>query len=540
MKKYLFFIFTFILLVMLPSIYFSNKLTFTNVGDNITYIMQAESLYYDRDFKLEKKDFERMYGEYPQIVKKLPILSKKTTDGTIAFGKPVYITLYYALFTPIAHPVYRGLAANLILSLVLFMITAKVIKDKKLFVLFCVLMFFSQFHFYLPQIHPEIFTNVLVLVASLPLLLDSKNRWFYILSGFMGGILVFEKQMAVFFPLVTLFYLFIKNRNKSYIYLFSLISFLLVGFGINYVLHGDAIAYQGLRGLTKFDGNNMVFAPQGMIKPFTFPLAYVERFKEYFFGKIIGIFVYNPGFALFVSVFFYLVSKIKSKATKLTNLIAFLPVFFYLGIYFFAVDQAFSYGGATTIGNRYFFQIYFYVLLVAIMIFNKAVSKRTSKLIFYALAITVIIFSALIYRPFYRNYSRAIMDHFVIALNNEKTFGYFPLELSYYQVVLSDLVSENKIDDKIFILNNARAVVQEGNGKWLPSGVSKVIEISENGQYISPKRLDNPTNSKLKANFKYKIKNTVKLNHLYSKGPSVILFEIDCKGDQKMCALIKN
>ncbi len=533
MKKYLFFIFTFILLVVLPSIYLSNKLEFTNVGDNITYIMQAESLYYDHDFKLEKKDFKRMYAEYPQIVKKLPIISKQDLEGNLTFGKPIFITIYFALFTPIQNPIHRGLAANLLLSLFLYISAYVLIKDKKLFLMFCVLMVFSQFNFYLPEVHPEIFTNAFVLMSALPMLaIFPKKTWIYSVAGAAGGILIFEKQLAIFFPLVTLTYLYFKEQKYFRRYFIFFLTTCLVGLGINYLLHGDAIAYQGLRGLSQFDGKNLVFQPQGVVTPFIYPLTYMERLKDYFFGKIIGIFVYNPGFIIFL---FSLLISIFLAGKKRVNLLLFTPPLLYLATYFFAVDPGFSYGGATTIGNRYFFQIYFFVITLALIVIKK---ENFKKPISTFLVITTIIFSFFIYRPLYRNYSRAIMDHFVIVLNNEKTFGIFPLELSYHQTILSDLVGENKIDDKIFIINNARPVVQQNNDKWLPRGKSMIVEVSENSNLTLPKRLSYQDGRKTKRNYLLKRIKTVTINYVFLKKHYVTLFEVDCSGDLNKCVPI--
>lgn len=495
--KYFFLVF--ILIVVIPNLFLSRTIKFNNVADNITYLMQAESLYYDHDFKLEKKDFLRMYLEYPQIVKKLPIISKKDINGQLTYAKPIFFTIYISLFSWIVNPVYRGFLMNLILSFFLYLIVFKILKNKKLFLLFCVLMFFSQFNFYFTQIHPEIFTNLLVLIAALPMFFNSKKRYLYMLSGLMGGILAFEKQMAIFFPLVTIGYLFFKNRNNFYYYLTNFIIACLFGLGLNYAFHGDVIAYQGLRGLSSFDGQKIYFHSQGIIKPFTFPLAYMERFKEYFFGKILGIFVYNSVFILFLIVF----------VKNFKKIFIFLPVILYIAGYFFAVDPVFSYGGASTIGNRYFFQIYFYVVSTSLLYLSTLKRKFSVVIIF------LFIFSVFIYRPFYRNYNRAIMDHFIIVMNNNKTFGWLPLELSYYQVIFSDLVSENKIEDKIFILNNGIPVNQEKRGKWLPKRINEVIEISEDGNFLLRK--------KVKV---VKVERLYRLNYLFNKGPFIGLFKI--------------
>ena len=442
-----FFLITFLIFVVVPVIVLSYKMVFKTGGDSIAYILQSESLYYDHDFLYDKRDilrFDQKYHKYLSI-KNLPVVAKKNNKGLITFAKPIFFTLYFAAFTPIINPVVRATTANLLLVFLLYFFAYKIIKDRRIWLLFCAIMFLSQLNFYIPQIHPEIFFNFLVFASVLPVFFSSKKPWLYIAAAGAGGLLMFEKQLAVFFPLMSVVYLFIKRTKKSYLYLFFFVIVCLLGLGVNLTFHGDFITYEGLRGLTRFDGRSILFSASGDLQPFVFPLSYGQRFLEYFFGKNIGIFVYDSSFAVFITLFFYYFRCLIHKKANLEKVLLFLPVFFYVAVYFVAVDPVYSYGGSTSLGNRYFFQIYFYLTTVSFFFFSAL--KGTVKKILIIFSVLLIFFSGLIYIPFYKVYQSAIQNHLIVVFQN-KVFRFFPMELSYVQIILSDLESENKISNK--------------------------------------------------------------------------------------------
>jgi len=535
MKKLLFII-TFFFTVILIHLFYTTNLKFISVGDNISYLMQSESLYYDHDFKLENKDFTRTIEKYSNFIKTIPILSKNN-DGKLTYGKPVFFTLYYSSFTPINNPFVRAYVANGILLLILFIISfiilnKKFIKEKYFYlywILFSLLLFFSQMNFYLPQIHPEIFTNLIILVSTLPLFIENKKSYLYFISGFIGGIIIFEKQLAIVFPLITLIYLFFYSKRKNLIFYFISFSIAIIfGLIINYLLHGDFIAYLGIRGLTLYNKGSLMFSG-GNINVFTFPTAYFNRFIDYFLGRNIGIFVYNA--ILIVFILFGLYWLVIKKSIK--YFIFFLPVLIFIFIYFFAVDIQFSYGGATTIGNRYIFQISFYILLIIfyLLSFVKGIVKK----ILISLIILIIIFEASIFRPFYNNFKRAITDHLVIAYNN-KPINYFPLEVAYVRIANEELTIANRIGD-IYIINKSFPIIQEGDGKWLPEGIVEIVELS-NSDFKFERLLENINNNKVEIN----TINTFYLSYLNKDGVYYAYYKVKCQtnnADKDKCLFVK-
>ena len=424
-------------------------LTFRPVADNVTYSMEAESIFYDRDLKLEVKDFKRYALLHPEIdMIHTPVISKKDNKGTIFFGKPIVYASYISLFSPIKNGLYRGIISNLILVFVIMALAYKILRDKfgkndLLFILvwlfFCSLLYFSQLNFYMIQINPEVFINFLVIISILPFFFNTKNNLLLLFSGTFGGMLMFEKQLAMFFPLLVIIYLFFEQKNKSkfYTYLFSFtVSSILLAF-LSSVLQGDKIAYEGLRGLTWFNGVSLTLNA-GKPVIFTFPLAYYQRFLEYFLGRNIGIFLYNPAFLVFIYIF---ITKIFNNKNRNT-LLLFLPTFLYLLVYFIAIDPSFAYGGSTSIGNRYFFQIFISTLLIAFY-FLSDLDDLTKKLILF-LCLGIISFSAIVYLPFYVNSGRAIIDHLNIVSHGGRITKYFPMELAYADIIYGDLTLENR------------------------------------------------------------------------------------------------
>ncbi len=223
------------LIFILSHLYFSRDQIFRPLGDNITYLIGAESFYYDHDFVVDDQDFTRLKSDHPKAdAGHIPIIGKETSSGMHGVSKPLIFMMYMSFFTPIKDELLRALTANSILLFSWFMILyflVKRVRDKwsshaVAATLFTILIFLSQANFYLNIFHPEIFINTLVIVSSLPLFIadnSSKKRYFYIFCGFIGSLLFSEKQLALFFPLVTAVYLFLSYKNKAFfLYFFGL------------------------------------------------------------------------------------------------------------------------------------------------------------------------------------------------------------------------------------------------------------------------------------------------------------------------------
>ncbi|HRN70022.1 MAG TPA: hypothetical protein PLS49_02450, partial [Candidatus Woesebacteria bacterium] len=307
-------------------------------------------------------------------------------------------------------------------------------------------------------------------------------RYMYIISGFIGSLLFSEKQIALVFPLVTLGYLFITNRKWCMYYLSGFISGILLILLLYQSIYHTFTPYDGKRGLVRFE-NGIQFDPQGIPHIFVFPFNYIERFIEYFFGKNIGIFIYNPFSILFGIYFLYALIR-----RKWLQLILFLPVLVYVSVYFLVVNPYYSYGGATSLGNRYFFQIYVYVLLV-VFIYSQSYLKQQQALLSTVVGMFIMsLFALLVYRPFFIYMQRALKDH-IFIVENKKLFSFLPVELSYSSLIYTDLHLANSFNNYIAI-NNGFAVLEEQDKRGITQNNSYIIETSQYGNF----RLDSNTN----------------------------------------------
>ena len=373
--RYGFFLYVLAFAVFVAShFYFSRNQEFTYIGDNITYLTGSESAYYDHDFTIDLNDFKRFSNNHPEIPLEIPIIGKETTRGTFGVSKPLVFMMYFSVFTPIKDELLRAVVANSIIFSIWFAILYLLVRKIKntwdthitAVLLFTVLLFVSQANFYLNVYHPEIFINTLVLLSSIPLFFpgDSiKKRQYFIFFGLIGSLLISEKQLALFFPFITAAYLF---WTKRWIPLLSYAFGLFIG-GVMVILlyqmlYGTFTPYDGDRGMIRFIGGEIKFNIKETGVIFAFPALNFDRFMEYFFGRNIGVFIYNTAFILYIffACYFY---KQKEK------FIAFLPVFLYVFVYFFIVSPYYSYGGATSLGNRYFFQVYGFVIFMIIISF---------------------------------------------------------------------------------------------------------------------------------------------------------------------------
>ncbi len=544
-SNYLIFFIGISIFLILPLIYFIPKLQFGPVGDNITYLLQADSIYYDHDFVLNRKDVYRFQNNYAMSLKKFPIISKRF-DKHVVFAKPVMFTSYLAFFGWLKNPIYRATLSNGILLLLIlfiaFVILQRKLKGARLVVMWSLLLialFVSQMPFYLPQIHPELFFNFLVIMSALPLIIDADNKLLLVISSLFGGILIFEKQLASFFPLIVFLYLIVKKEGRTQnlkVYLTTFIITVTTISWLNIHLHGNLLPYQGVRGIARLINTEVVFHGSSNLHPFTFPLNYSHRLLEFFLGKNIGIFVYNNAFLLFLGLSFYFIYK-----KHYRDFLLFIPPLIYLLTYFIAVDPVFSYGGGTSLGNRYFFQIYIYILLVVFVTRPLMYFKKKILLFF---TVFLVLISTIVYLVPFKVYTRAIIDHLNLAFGRKRIMFFFPTELSYYQPVLTDLRLENRVNDKIFIINGNQPVVQENNLKWIPRGKTEIIEVSNTQRFTLPNRVQPGKNHHKTNSLSVKKVRWYKTKYWKHDGPFVAEFIIECTmpvsdTNQEKCAKVK-
>jgi len=129
--------------------------------------------------------------------------------------------------------------------------------------LFTLLLFLSQANFYLNVFHPELFINSIVIVCSLPFFFSgsfSQKRYLYILCGLAGSLLFSEKQLALFFPVVVVGYLFLSKKYKAFFsYIFGLFIGAILIIFLYQVLYGTFTAYDGGRGMIRFAEETLIF-----------------------------------------------------------------------------------------------------------------------------------------------------------------------------------------------------------------------------------------------------------------------------------------
>jgi hypothetical protein len=76
------------------------------VGDEATYLMQAESLAFDLDLTYERRDYDRFVARHGRLPDGL-ILQKARDVAAPTFGKPALYALWLAPFVRLARPPER-------------------------------------------------------------------------------------------------------------------------------------------------------------------------------------------------------------------------------------------------------------------------------------------------------------------------------------------------------------------------------------------------------------------------------------------------
>ncbi|HRN70023.1 MAG TPA: hypothetical protein PLS49_02455, partial [Candidatus Woesebacteria bacterium] len=163
--------------VLILSFIIRNKSVFTPVGDNITYLIGAESLYYDKDIKIQQKDFKRLFITYKEVPENIPIIVKPDGQGDYFVAKPIFYMGYLALFTFITDPLLRAIISNILILIILLYVSISILlfyykKHTTVIALvmlvgFLVAITTSQLPFYISVFHPELFFNMLVLLSTI-------------------------------------------------------------------------------------------------------------------------------------------------------------------------------------------------------------------------------------------------------------------------------------------------------------------------------------------------------------------------------------
>lgn len=182
------------------------------VGDEATYLMQAESLAWDWDLFFEEHDYERFLAHRSQVPEGL-ILQSGDAGSSITYGKPFFYGLYLAPFVR-AFPRRGPLVANALLLAIAALLAARTLSRRMgpsapLWV--SALIFGSVTFAYTFWVHPDLFLMCLTALA-LALALDPRNsdefgRWElarWALVGLLLAVVAYSRPMyaVLFLPAV--------------------------------------------------------------------------------------------------------------------------------------------------------------------------------------------------------------------------------------------------------------------------------------------------------------------------------------------------
>jgi hypothetical protein len=170
------------------------------VGDEATYLMQAESVAWDFDLRYTRGDHDRfvaLHGTPPEGL----ILQSGDRGRHISYGKPFFYALYTAPFTRLA-PVHGPLVANALLLALAAVLAARALRrtmgaSAPLWTAFAI--FGSVAFAYVFWVHSDLFLTSLTAIA-LALLVDGERRGAgrWILAGALLAVVAYSRPMYGF------------------------------------------------------------------------------------------------------------------------------------------------------------------------------------------------------------------------------------------------------------------------------------------------------------------------------------------------------
>lgn len=358
-------------------------------ADEPAYFMMAQSLAFDRDLKLEPRDIERVFREFP--FRPVANLIVESDDGwrTVYYGKPY-------LYSLIAAPFVRLAGANGMLSfnVLLFLATVAMgwrylarYNPEGLALLFAAAFFFLSVGFgYVFWLQAEVF-NMAAVTACFFLAFDRppeqerrRATWMALASGAALALAVYNKPVYALLglPLVVAF-----ARRKR----FGMAGAWIAGAALAgllcsagaWLLTGHASAYLGVarQGVVLCEPGTMPIGPSAAapagtggdeatpasVKPqanawswiFALPGQTFREFLEnagYFFcGRHTGLLLYLP-FALIATLLFLAHARRSLDRWLVLAALASTALFFLVFVYFN------WHGGGGFLGNRYFVSVY--------------------------------------------------------------------------------------------------------------------------------------------------------------------------------------
>ena len=236
------------------------------MGDEATYLMQAESLAFDLDFQFQKEDytrFEELHGMAPEGL----ILQKHPTRPSFIFGKPFFYALWAAPWVRL-FPIHGIFMANL-LALAIGALTAAAGLRHRLgeqAPLWIALFLFGSVTFaWVFWAHPDLFlmsatATALGLALGRPeksRAVDRPLRW--IVAGLLLSMVIYSRPLygPLLLPLLFTTRWFSGFRFRWL--LVGLLGFAALSAGLQYGMSGEFSSYRGARrGFYSYTGYPLV------------------------------------------------------------------------------------------------------------------------------------------------------------------------------------------------------------------------------------------------------------------------------------------
>ncbi len=451
-------------------------------SDEPAYYLMALSLAYDRDLRLEVKDVDRAFREFP--FHKVDNLIVMTDDGwrSVYFGKPYLYSLFAAPWARLAGA--NGLTAFNMLMLLAMVAMGGVYLSRFnppwLALLFSAGFFLLSNAFsYVFWLHPEVF-NMFGVAACLFFGLHSREGeaepalWRLALSGAALSLAVYNKPMLALLgaPLV-LAWLLRRRFRAALVWLAGAAVSLGLAAGLALALTGHPTSYLGVRrqGVVLCQAGQMPIAPvvvppggapppvRGTGGAWTWifqapeigPAELAENFGYFLWGRHTGLFLYAPFTLLSLALFALFGWRDARRWGLLASLLA-IALFFLL----FIPDN--WQGGGGFIGNRYFVN--------AVPAFLFLVTRiAPAALVLLGYAVGGLLLGPILFTPFGAGGPEPTLQSHV----RNRPFRYFPLELG-----LREVPGYDKAEIGDFTLSGRRDVFLPRGERFWARGASFV------------------------------------------------------------------
>ncbi len=471
-------------------------------SDEAVYFSIIQSIAYDYDIKYERKDIYRIRKEFPAGPN--GIFLKKAKNGKLYFAK----SFAYPLFSA---PFYRFLGVkgiilfnSILLILVLyagFLLLKKWnYKNPIYYILFFV--FGSIVWFYFLWITPDLF-NFSIVFLSLFLFFyykDSGSNIPIVFSAFLMGVASFSKLPNVFTAILPgVYFLFIKrDLKKTFIFSFIFLVTFTGFYALNYQLTGEVNYMGGERksfyfrfpyeGETTFENSGYKMTAGTYWKRYYMDLKvfFLNLFYS-FFGRYTGIFIY-----FFPALLFMLLYILKKEKDVLKNIT--ISLYFFIHLFYITLIPSNYFGGAGSLGNRYFFNF------IPLLFFLAPRKLNEKNLLIFSIIPILFLGPVFVDVIYYSAYSGELSKNPVISL--------FPPDLTQINSVPTNTnpyaFKVPLVNSRIFVLNNNFRLSKEEKGIWIrKSGkIEFVLETTKKFKALKLYLKNNPLNRQNKITIK--------------------------------------